>query len=177
MYQWQHVYRGTRDYISHWCPNIDKGIISVTAGLIHIQGNVRPSWSITATISTISSRRRKDVEVGGCLHDDIIKFWPWMVKLIPLHLSDDLGRPMHTKENGLYWLGFGPWSELNFEFAAKHFRVTVKEAKAIREAISSGSGYDPEAFEGALTTMYPRWKRESEEAIQLIKHHNAQKGV
>jgi len=67
-------------------------------------GNGHNTFSITADVTTPASRRRRDIEAGGCMHDEIATAFPELVPLLPWHLVSTDG-PMHYIENTLYWLG------------------------------------------------------------------------
>lgn len=74
--------------------------VYVYGGLHYIRGNSRPYFSITGTIY---DKRGCDVGGGAC-HDTIERLKPGrFTDLIALHLSDDLGVPMHAAENGWYF--------------------------------------------------------------------------
>jgi hypothetical protein len=63
-------------------------------------GNGHNSFAITASIYTPASRRRSDIEAGGCLHDEIARVFPELAPLIRWHLFDTTG-PMHYVANTL----------------------------------------------------------------------------
>lgn len=64
-------------------------------------GNGHNSFAITASVYTPASRRRCDIEAGGCLHKDIARVFPELAPLIKWHLFDSTG-PMHYVANTLY---------------------------------------------------------------------------
>lgn len=72
----------------------------------HVIGTQEPYFSITADITTPRSRRLSDIEVGGCLHEDIQRYFPELAELIPFHLSfvrDGKMIPSHYVANADYW--------------------------------------------------------------------------
>lgn len=89
--EWQHRYVSSKPY--------PKGHIIAEAGLHYIRGNSLPYFSVTATIY----EGRRDVS-GGCLHREVAQYFPKLIPVIRLHLSDSLGVPMHPEANGWYWL-------------------------------------------------------------------------
>lgn len=97
--EWQHHYIATKPY-----PDAGKnGVIQVEAGLLYIQGNRRPYFSISAAIARTSARLRSgDWESSG--RDPIEAVWPELRPILALHVSDDLGVPMHAEANGWYQL-------------------------------------------------------------------------
>lgn len=64
-------------------------------------GNGHNTFSITADVTTPESRRRNDIEAGGCLHDDIARIFPELASLIRWHLVSTDG-PMHYVGNAVY---------------------------------------------------------------------------
>jgi hypothetical protein len=70
-----------------------KKILIVAYGLRQM-GNQRPYFSITGEIPR---------EAGGCLHDQIRQVFPELAELIPFHLCDSRGRPIHYIPNAIYW--------------------------------------------------------------------------
>jgi hypothetical protein len=75
--------------------------ISVTAGLHFIPGNRTPYFSVTGEIRRGGA---SDIDRGGCIHEDILHYWPELAPVVALHSSDENGVPMHAEENGWYWL-------------------------------------------------------------------------
>lgn len=140
--------------------------LTVTAGLHHIEGNKRPYFSVTAVLRKRGSGREI---CGGCMHDEIAAHFPALVPVIAMHLSDDDGKPMHTEANGRYHLGFGEYSKQDTEAAARHFRITVEEAEALRQDIESGSGHDPDKYEAAVNGMLPRFAAEAKLAVETLE--------
>jgi hypothetical protein len=63
--------------------------------------NGHQSFSITAMVYTPESKRRKDCEACGCLHDDIAEIFPELEPLIKWHLTSTDG-PMHCLANTLF---------------------------------------------------------------------------
>lgn len=64
-------------------------------------GNRKNSFSITADVYTNESRRRNDIQAGGCMHDEIAEVFPELAPLIQWHLFDTAG-PMHYVGNTCY---------------------------------------------------------------------------
>lgn len=77
------------------------GIICVTAGLSHLRGNARPYFSVTADIAYSRAHSPRGC---GCMHDEVLKYWPTLAPVVALHLCDDTGMPMHAEANGWYSL-------------------------------------------------------------------------
>lgn len=63
--------------------------------------NGHQTFSITADVYTNESRRRRDVQACGCLHDDIRRVFPELAPLIKWHLVSTDG-PMHYIANTAY---------------------------------------------------------------------------
>ena len=67
-------------------------------------GNGHNSFSITAEVVTPQSKRRGDIEAGGCLHEDVAKKFPKLAPFIKWHLCSTDG-PMHYIANTVYLAG------------------------------------------------------------------------
>jgi uncharacterized protein Usg len=67
-------------------------------------GNGHNSFSITAKVVTPQSERRGDIQVGGCLHEDVAEKFPELAPFIKWHLCSSDG-PMHYIANTLYLAG------------------------------------------------------------------------
>ena len=68
-------------------------------------GNGHNSFAITGDVS-IHGR----VECCGCMHEEIVKFFPQLAPYIRWHLSSTDG-PMHYVANGKYWAGHCGWRD------------------------------------------------------------------
>ncbi len=100
----------------------------VEGGLHYIKGNTKPYFTITANQFIKKGNNRFYDYAGGCLHDEIRKaFGNRFDDLIALHLSDIDGSPMHSIENGAYWLGFSDYQGFDIEKASKHFGLSKDE--------------------------------------------------
>ena len=85
--------------------------------------------SFSITYEQITMRGR--LEACGAGHDTIRKYFGNQFDdVIPLHLADSDGVPMHALENGFYYLQnpeeFGP------EVTANHFRISLEEVETLR---------------------------------------------
>jgi hypothetical protein len=69
-------------------------------------GNGHNTFAITADIREPD----RGVTAGGCLHDEVARYFPEIAGLIKWHLvsSDE---PMHYIENTMYWLGYRGWCD------------------------------------------------------------------
>jgi hypothetical protein len=128
-----------------------KIIIRVKGGLHNIKNNKSPYFSITANMK----------DSGGCLHDEIEKYFPGKyTDLISLHLSDMNGTPRHAVENGYYFYS----DKQDMQTTKKHLRISQAEAEELFEY-----RINKEQFREMVEAMKPRWKKEAEECI--LKHN------
>lgn len=67
-------------------------------------GNGHNSFAITGEVVTPASKRRNDIEAGGCLHDDIARVFPGLAPFIKWHLCGS-DMPMHYVANVVYHAG------------------------------------------------------------------------
>lgn len=167
-----------------------RAIISVDAKAYTLSKDSRPYFSITAEITTPASRLRHDIEAGGCLHDEILRFWLSLAPIVALHLSDALtGEPMHAEANGWYWMAgalggageqyhgaSGSNSKTPDEclaIVANHLRITLEEAKALRDEVWPTDRIPVPAqarkrFAAFVETLRPRWQAEAQAGIALL---------
>jgi len=64
-------------------------------------GNAHNSFSLTATIWEKTSRGRWRDVMGGCCHEEIVKFFPDLEKFVKWHLTSTDG-PMHYVANTMF---------------------------------------------------------------------------
>ena len=80
---------------------------------------------------TYESVWRGRLESCGAGHDTIRKYFGNQFDdVIPLHLADSDGVPMHALENGFYYLQ-NP-EEFKPEVTANHFRISLEEVETLR---------------------------------------------
>mgnify|MGYP000961481580 CR=1 FL=1 len=104
------------------------------------------------TYAQINMRGR--LEACGAGHDTIRKYFGNQFDdVIPLHLADSDGVPMHALENGFYYLQ-NP-EEFKPEVVADHFRVSLASVEALR-ALSKDD------LAKWVEDQKPRWKAEAE---------------
>ncbi len=132
--------------------------------------NGHDDWAITADIWE-KGRPQTDRNISrcGCYHDDILKAKKSLKPFVDLHLSDADGAPMYAIENGFYHLqgvqgvaAYGHTCSIG-DFA-EYMRVDLDEAIRVSVEIK-----DKESFAKWVDTLRPRWKRESENAKQLLQ--------
>lgn len=170
---------------SKWVEGKDRFAIRVYGGLHYIKPNSRPHFSVTASIW-----ENGRLFSCGCQHDEIEKRFPGrFTDLIRLHLSDDMGVPIHPAANGLYWLAgldssghgfgeryhggsgeFGKSREDCLRIALEHFRCSEAEIQPVLEALSGlwlddMRGKRLAVCEAFCETLRPRWLAEARAAI------------
>ncbi len=118
--------------------------IVAKGGLHFIKGNHDAYFSLTGDVYRgFVDRDQQFVktaeDMGGCIHDELLKHWPELAPLVALHLSDSKGVPMHCLDNGFYYVahlipGCGDRSAFNLSFAKRHYGqadYTAEECIAI----------------------------------------------
>lgn len=90
------VLQGTNRWLSE--PRPVKGYGA--GGRMTVKIQCTPYFSITASISSTSSRRRDDIEAGGCLRDEIWGYFQELAPMIKYHLWS--GVPLHYIENTVF---------------------------------------------------------------------------
>ena len=106
----------------------EKYRIDVIADLVHRDGNSNAYFGIGGDVFRLAKNGRKVWEMGGCIHEEIIKHFPELQPLVDIHLADEDGVPMHAYSNASYWAGHTKFQALDLEMLAKHLRVTKEEA-------------------------------------------------
>lgn len=109
----------------------EKYRIDVIADLVHRDGNSNAYFGIGGDVFRLAKNGRKVWEMGGCIHEEIIKHFPELQPLVDIHLADEDGVPMHAYSNASYWAGHTKSQPLDLEMLSKHLRVTKDEAKEL----------------------------------------------
>lgn len=106
--------------------------------------NKHNSFAITATVVTDRSRKMRDIEAGGCMHEEIARVFPELESLIQWHLFDSNG-PMHYPANALYhatnWADsrYEPGTPCQWETRIRfgNFPITFAFSKRFREYLAA----------------------------------------
>jgi len=124
-------------------------------------GDQIPYYSITCDVKILDGRYRDPYVMSGCIHDTILKYFPELAPLVRVHLSGVDGVPMHAESNARHWAGLSKWTdgspmvprtdygrhkleragdglEWTPTLLANHLRVTVDDAREIRDAMARG---------------------------------------
>ena len=82
----------------------DKEKINVEIRLSDDCKNGYCDFAITGTIYRKKSNGTWEDALSGCIHEEILKYFPEFSDFVALHLSNSHGQPMCAVENGIYWL-------------------------------------------------------------------------
>lgn len=140
--------------------NNGKETIYVTIRLDDQCKNGHQDFSITGDIYRGTSKNDSAFSMGGCIHDEIIKYFPEFKIFIDLHLSDFNGAPMYAGGNGYYNL-----INSSNEVAADYIRVSKSELTAFLNCD------DEKYFSYLLYSIgiIDRWKVEADQAIKQLE--------
>jgi hypothetical protein len=167
--------------------------IGVEAGLHYLSGNRRPYFSVTGSTGASEHLRECPGSSGGCIHDEVLKYWPELAPVVALHLSGDDGSPMYAEENGWYQLAgyyegaseqyhagnsqgqhggqyrFPTPGECLQQFA-DHVRIPMTEARELAELWRCEDDWKASRrwFGEWLTKQADRFKAEANAAITLL---------
>lgn len=194
--EWQHKFVASKPYLESTYGG--SRIIKVEAGLRYINGNSSPYFSVTGEIGRPKAR---DCDTCGCLHDEILKYWPDLAPIVALHLSHADGLPMHAEANGWYDLAgyyggagqeyyrgnskghFGgeyrfPTPDECLQIFADHVRVPPARARELADGWKCDD--DPKAsrrsFAQWLDTQAGRFAQEAQNACDLLDRLIEQQG-
>ena len=98
--------------------------------------NGHQSFSITADVYTVESRRQKDIAASGCMHDEITKIFPELAPLIKWHLISTDG-PMHYIANTLYHAGDRDYNGRRAGEPSAHRTIVYFNSSPVGHPISS----------------------------------------
>lgn len=164
-------------------------------GLSHLEGNPRPYWSATGELLNMARAGENRLEACGAMGDEIREHFPHLAPVVALHLSDDLGVPMHAAANGAYWLGLASWGargpmapdddygrralETGPEglvwapaVAASHLRLTLPEVRELRARVMAAGEHRATRLEelaAVVAELGPRWLAEADAARELLE--------
>jgi len=133
--------------------------------------NGHQDFSITGDIYEAGKPKINKYHIsGGCIHEEIAKYFPEFVIFIKLHLCDYEGIPMYAVENGYYHLtnGFNKTKpeQPNFkdEFC-EYYRITGKQFEDLKTA-KNQLQY---ALKLQSLNILQQWKYEATAAIDYLE--------
>lgn len=135
-------------------------VLAVTYGLKQPSSNQTPYFSLTGSLRFLDG---KGGNRSGIIHSIILQYFPELEKFAKLHLSDVNGLPMHSVENGWYFLGKTEYSPYNRDALAKHFRISPEEADRLHDTIETKNDLANYVFGNS-----DRWKQEAKDAIAYL---------
>ncbi len=147
----------------------DGGVIRCDAGLHYIEGNRLPYFYVTGMMWEGTDTEREPWTCG-CIHEEVERYFPELVPVIPLHLAYINGIPMHAFLNGLYHLGHGKYAKLNLDHVASHFRITVDEARALHWKVRLAGLAAYRIWYGHQLSRWTREARETTALLQMLSH-------
>ena len=107
---------------------------------------------------------------GGCIHDDILKYFPEFEPFVNLHLCDYKGAPMHASANMHYNMreGFNKTKPNSPKFLSEYcsyYRITESQFKQLQKAENE--------IQFALLLekldVLGQWEKEAKEAIKYLE--------
>lgn len=100
--------------------------------------NGHQDFSITGNIYKGQDGNKSDNRhlTGGCIHDEIEKYFPEFKTFINLHLSDYLGRPMYCVQNGFYHLKneFNNKEKSHKQTFCEYYRVSSDQYEILKDS-------------------------------------------
>lgn len=114
-------------------------------------------WSITANIRQKNKYEQYEEYMGGCCHDEIVKYVPELAKFIPMHACNHYGTPMYPVENGTYHI-----KNSDKSVAIEYLRISDKEYSKLSEAVDDKMYFKYLLFNLGIVD---RWRRESDELL------------
>ncbi|MBR1373554.1 hypothetical protein IJ556_03775 [bacterium] len=129
--------------------------LSVKAGLLQL-GEQAPYFTITGHYRN----RFKGCDCGGCIHEIILEYMPELEDLVRFHVRHMDGTPLHTVENGWYFV-----ENKMINALANHLLVSDEEAQKIIDDCQD----DKNAFIAIVEANKDRWQDEANVLIKKYK--------
>jgi hypothetical protein len=124
--------------------------MTVEYGMIGSRGDRLPYFSIKADIDRLD-RTRWVEDSCGCLHDEIRQHCRSLAPLIPYHLSDQDGLPLHYVANALwYWENQSPETFASYIRLRPEEEVPVGPKEEMREWLKSRTSALEEGFDRVM---------------------------
>jgi hypothetical protein len=156
--------------------------LTVKAQLIKLNGNKFPYFSLTGNIIRQDKRYRDPYLMGGCIHEEILSYFPQLAPLAAVHLSGADGQPMHAEANARYWAGLTKYEPkgnnpsknptetdkngtFNPSILAEHLQTDEKTAREVRKGFLAGLPWDRITAELGLIDL---WSTQAGAARKLL---------
>lgn len=126
--------------------------------------NGHEDFAITATIYEAGKPLNdRNMIMGGCCHEEILKAYPEFKIFVDLHLADSTGAPMYAIENGYYHMT-NLDNDNSKAITMDYLRISENEYNQIKDL-------DKLQFTCKLFSLgiVDRWKREADEAIKILE--------
>jgi hypothetical protein len=159
-------------------PNRER--FTATVQLLQVGNNPLPYWSVQGELRDLRRRGDNAIVASGCMHDEVLRYFPKLAPFVALHLSDSEGAPSHAVANARHWLGltrFKTWERTYgkpeplpaLDVLARHLRITEADALAMSQRYRADDpDYDDDAFVGEVNAMRARWQSEHDAAVALL---------
>lgn len=153
---------------------------------IHVEerddsGTLSPGFSITGSLwekrGTWSGRARarngRDSDLGGCIHEEILKHAPHLEPIVKVHLADQDGTPMHALANGWYeYTGKSQAYEIEHygqAYADRRGTPHERAAEALHiPAADLPEGLDQGGFADFVQSLVETWEAQAGAARQIL---------
>ena len=135
----------------------DKKKINVEIRLSDDCKNGYCDFAITGTTYRKKSNGTWELELLGCIHEEILKYFPEFSDFVALHLSNSYGQPMYAVENGIYWL------KEDLKKGADYLRIS--------ESVAMQLSADKDYFKFQLFDLgiASGWKQDADKAIAHLE--------
>lgn len=154
-----------------------RALLRITAELrIDDPRGLSDAFAITADLyephGTWSGRAQfengREMDAGGCMHDEILKFAPELAPLVAVHLADPDGVPMHAVANGWYFYS-GEASAGAYDYNHEKLTDHQRGARALNIPPEDlPEGMDREQFEAFAESLRPLWLEQARVARELL---------
>lgn len=139
-------------------------------------GNGHEDFSITGDIyeNQTGNKSDKHFAIGGCIHEEILKYFPKFKIFVDLHLCDFKGIPMHPIANGFYYLQTGferLEGKTQKEYFCEYYRMTPDQY----DIIAKSSDQLEYALNLDKLGILDQWKEQADQAIKLLEELTGKK--
>jgi hypothetical protein len=143
----------------------DKANIYVTVRLNDKCKNGHQDFAITGDIYKAGRIGDKSYLTGGCIHEEIEKYFPEFKIFVNLHLCDYLGQPMHAISNMRYHM-INTDSKMTKEEFCKYYRISKENYDLL---FKNTENNDLFSYVFCNTDIQKKWLAEANKAIKFLE--------